>query len=75
MAAKKPKKQRPQRVRPHTPHVPTAPVVHHLVLSEYEITDEPLENRHIKELPVQVQARIDDLYELAQRDPTQAIPE
>jgi tetratricopeptide (TPR) repeat protein len=75
MAAKKPKKQRPQRVRPHAPHVPTAPVVHHLVLSEYEITDEPLENRHIKELPAQVQARIDDLYELAQRDPTQAIPE
>ena len=75
MAAKKRKKQRPQRVRTHTPYVPTAPVVHPVVLSEYEITDEPLENRHIKRLPAQVQARVDDLYELAQHDPTQAIPE
>ena len=75
MAAKKRKKQRPQRLRTHTPYVPTAPVVHPVVLSEYEITDEPLENRHIKQLPAQVQARIDDLYELAQHDSTQAIPE
>jgi len=75
MATKKPKKQRPQRVRPHTPHVPSTPVVHPVVLSEYEITDAPLENRHIKRLPAQVQARLDDLSELAQRHPTQAIPE
>jgi len=76
MAAKKRKKQRPQRVTTKTPHVPTAPVeLHPVVLSEYEITEEPLENRHIKRLPSQVQARMDDLYELAQHDPTQAIPE
>ena len=76
MAAKKRKQQRPQRVPTKTPHVPTAPVeLHPVVLSEYDITDEPLENRHIKRLPAQVQARIDDLYELAQHDPTQAIPE
>src|SRR2546426_5927836 len=71
MAAKKRHKQRQQLLPTYTPHVPTAPVV----LSEYDITDEPLENRHIKRLPAQVQARIDDLYELAQHDPTQAIPE
>ena len=76
MAAKK----RPTRRQPpkssYASHVPTAPVeLHPVVLSEYEITDEPLENRHIKRLPSQVQARIDDLYELAQHDPTQAIPE
>src|SRR2546426_5872844 len=75
MAAKKRHKQRQQRLPTYTPHVPTAPVVHPVVLSEYEITDEPLENRHIKQLPAQVQARIDDLYELAQHAPTQAIPE
>ncbi len=75
MAAKKRPTQRRQRVRPHTPHVPPTPVVHAVVLSEYEVTDEPLENRHIKRLPSQVQARIDELYELAQHDPTQAIPE
>ena len=46
-----------------------------LVYTEYDITDEPLDNRDIKKLPSQVQARIDDLYELAQHDPTQAIPE
>ena len=43
--------------------------------AEYDITDEPLANRDIKKLPSQVQARIDDLYELAQHDPRQAIPE
>ncbi len=75
MAAKKRHKQRQQLLPTYTPHVPTAPVVHPVVLSEYEITDEPLENRHIKKLPAQVQARIDDLYELAQHHPTQAIPE
>src|SRR6266704_5280479 len=76
MAAKKRKKPRPPRVPTQTPYVPTAPVeLHPVVLSEYEITDEPLENRHIKKLPAQVQARIDDLYELAQHHPTQAIPE
>ena len=46
-----------------------------LVYTEYDITDEPLDNRDIKKLPGQVQARIDDLYELAQHDPRQAIPE
>ena len=46
-----------------------------LVYAEYEITDEPLDNRAIKRLPSQVQARIDDLYALAQHDPIQAIPE
>jgi tetratricopeptide (TPR) repeat protein len=46
-----------------------------LVYTEYDITDEPLDNRDIKKLPSQVQERIDDLYELAQRDPRQVIPE
>src|SRR5438093_11127556 len=54
------------------PQPPTSAV---LVYTEYDITDEPLDNRDIKKLPSQVQARIDDLYELAQHDPTQAIPE
>ena len=46
-----------------------------LVYAEYEITDEPLDNRAIKRLPSQVQARMDDLYALAQHDPIQPIPE
>jgi tetratricopeptide (TPR) repeat protein len=75
MAAKK----RPTRRQPPKPsyasRVPQPPTSDALVYAEYEITDEPLENRDIKKLPSQVQARIDDLYELAQHDPTQAIPE
>ena len=46
-----------------------------LVYTEYDITDEPLDNRDIKKLPGQVQARIDELYELVLHHPTQAIPE
>ena len=46
-----------------------------LVYREYDITDEPLDNRDIKKLPGQVQARLDELYELALHHPTQAIPE
>ena len=75
MAAKK----RPTRRQPPKPssasRVPQPPTSDALVYTEYDITDEPLDNRDIKKLPSQVQARIDDLYELAQHDPTQAIPE
>ena len=75
MAAKK----RPTRRQPPKPssasRMPQPPTADALVYAEYDITDEPLENRDIKKLPSQVQARIDDLYELAQHDPTQAIPE
>jgi hypothetical protein len=75
MAAKK----RPTRRQPpkssYTSRVPQPQTSDVLVYTEYEITDEPLENRHIKRLPSQMQARIDDLYELALYHPTQAIPE
>jgi hypothetical protein len=75
MAAKK----RPTRRQPPKPssasRMPQPPPSDALVYTEYDITDEPLDNRHIKRLPSQVQARIDELYELAQRDPMQVIPE
>src|SRR6516162_4513745 len=58
-----------------TSRVPQPLTADALVYAEYDITDEPLDNRDIKRLPSQVQARIDDLYELAQHDPRQAIPE
>jgi hypothetical protein len=68
MATKKRKKQRKSRVQGQTlsshPHN-----IDHLVLSEYEITDEPLEDRCIKKLPASVQDRIDELCELAQSHP------
>jgi tetratricopeptide (TPR) repeat protein len=75
MAAKK----RPTRRQPPKPssasRMPQRLTTDALVYTEYDITDEPLDNRDIKKLPAQVQARIDELYALAQHDPTQAIPE
>ena len=74
MAAKK----RPTRRQPPKPssasRVPQRLTAEALVYTAYDITDEPLDNRDIKRLPAQVQARIDELYALAQHDPTQAIP-
>ena len=75
MAAKKRPTQRQQPKPSYASRVPQPPTADVLVYTEYDITDEPLDNRDIKRLPAQVQVRIDDLYELAQRDPTQAIPE
>src|SRR5262249_45253070 len=74
MAAKK----RPTRHQPpkssSASHVPQPLPSDALMYTEYDITDEPLDNCDIKRLPSQVQARIDALYELALHDPTQAIP-
>src|SRR4029453_8493426 len=75
MASKKRPTRRPQRKLSTTSRVPQPLTADALVYTEYDITDEPLENRDIKKLPSQVQARIDDLYELAQHDPRQAFPE
>ena len=75
MATKK-RPTRRQQPKPSTTtsRVPQRLTADALVYTEYDITDEPLDNRDIKKLPSQVQARIDDLYELAQHDPRQAIP-
>src|SRR5215471_5919154 len=75
MAAKKRKKLRPRSKPSFTSRIHQPLTADALVYAEYDITDEPLDNRDLKQLPSQVQARIDDLYELAQHDPMQAIPE
>jgi predicted Zn-dependent protease len=75
MAGKKRPSRRPQRTPSYASRVPQPLTADALVYTAYDITDEPLDNRDIKRLPSQVQARIDDLYELAQHDPRQAIPE
>ena len=75
MAAKKRPTRRQQPKPSYASRMPQPLTSDALVYTEYDITDEPLDNRDIKRLPSQVQARIDDLYEFAQRDPTQAIPE
>src|ERR671925_602335 len=75
MASKKRKPRRQQPKSSSASRVPQPLTADALVYTEYDITDEPLDNRDIKRLPSQVQARMDDLYELAQHDPMQAIPE
>jgi tetratricopeptide (TPR) repeat protein len=75
MAGKKRPTRRQQPKPSSASRVPQRLTSDALVYIEYDITDEPLDNRDIKRLPAQVQARIDELYELAQHDPTQAIPE
>ncbi len=75
MAAKKRPPRRPQHKPSYASRMPQPLTADALVYTEYDITDEPLDNRDIKRLPSQVRARMDDLYELAQRDPTQVIPE
>jgi len=75
MAGKKRSTRRPQRKLSTTSRVPQPLTADALVYTEYDITDEPLDNRDIKRLPAPVQARMDDLYELAQHEPMQAIPE
>ena len=74
MAGKQRPTQRSQRKPSSTSRVPQPPTADALVYTEYDITDEPLDNRDLKQLPSQVQARINALYELALHDPTQAIP-
>ena len=74
MTAKKRPTRRPQSKPSFASRHPQPSTADALVYTEYDITDEPLDNRAIKKLPSQVQARIDDLYELAQHDPMQAIP-
>ena len=74
MAAKKRKTRRQQPKPSYASRIPQPPTADVLVYTTYDITDEPLDNRDIKKLPSQVQARLDDLYELAQHDPRQAIP-
>src|ERR1051326_9453736 len=75
MATKKRKTRRQLPKLSYASRLPQLPTADALVYTEYDITDEPLNYRDIKKLPSQVQARIDDLYELAQRAPTQAISE
>src|SRR5919199_5956369 len=75
MAAKKRMKLRPRSKPSFASRHPQPLTADALVYTEYDIIDEPLDNRDIKRLPAPVQARIDDLYELAQHAPTQAIPE
>jgi tetratricopeptide (TPR) repeat protein len=75
MAAKKRKKQRGQRVPSANRPVSRKPTSGQLIQSAYEITDEPLDSPYLKHLPAQVRDTLDDLYDKAQRQPKETIPD
>jgi hypothetical protein len=76
MAAKKRKKQRkPRVVKSQSSVARKRPASGNLGYSEYEITDEPLENRNLNHLPAEVRNTIDDLYAQVYLAPKDAIPE
>ena len=45
----------------------------HFKLVEYEITTEPIHDRHYMRLPYHVKDKIDDLYDLVQKKPDQTV--
>jgi len=80
MASKKRNTQRRKNGRPGTPPTtqrpaPSNPAAATLILSAYDITDEPLEDRILRRLPPQVRARIPDLFTKVHRAPKEVIPE
>ena len=75
MASKKRKKRRQRRVKSHSSGVQIQPTFDHQTHSEYENSDDTLENRNLNHLPDEVRNTIDDLYKKAQRAPHEAIPE
>jgi tetratricopeptide (TPR) repeat protein len=46
-----------------------------IYLSQYEITDEPIKEAAYRRLPNAVKEKLENLYQLAQQNPQQAIPE
>ena len=46
-----------------------------IYLSQYEITDEPIKEAAYRRLPNAVKKKLENLYQLAQQNPQQAIPE
>ena len=75
MATKKRKKQRKQHVPSNKRRVQKKPISDRLIHSEYDITNEPLENPYLKHLPPQVSDTLEDLYKKALRRPQKAIPD
>ena len=44
-------------------------------VTQYEITDEPIQEPSYRRLPKSIKERLENLYQMAQRQPLQAIPE
>lgn len=46
-----------------------------IYITQYEITDEPIQEPSYRRLPKSIKDRLENLYQVAQRQPQQAIPE
>jgi tetratricopeptide (TPR) repeat protein len=66
MAKKKSKKAKP---------IITDDTITPVYVTQYEITEEPIQEPSFRRLPKPIKERLENLYEVAQRQPQQAIPE
>ena len=61
--------------RKRTKHVSTENDLEPVYVTQYEITDEPIQEPAYRRLPKAVKEKLENLYQVAQRHPQQAIPE
>jgi tetratricopeptide (TPR) repeat protein len=64
-------KKKPKRTEPIGTDDTSTPVY----VTQYEITDEPIQEPSYRRLPKSTKERLENLYQVAQRQPRQAIPE
>ena len=64
-------KKKSKRTKPSVTDDTVTPVY----VTHYEITDEPIQEPAYQRLPEPIKDRLEDLYQTAQRQPQQAIPE
>jgi tetratricopeptide (TPR) repeat protein len=60
---------------PKKKHIPSEDKQTPVYLTQYEITEEPIQEPAYQRLPEAVKEQLENLYDLAQRHPKQAIPE
>ena len=56
-------------------HNPITDELNAVYVTQYEVTDEPIQERSYRKLPRSVKDKLESLYQEAQRNPRQAIPE
>ncbi|HSG43359.1 MAG TPA: hypothetical protein VLA72_09420 [Anaerolineales bacterium] len=71
MAKKKAQRKKTKRKKTVSPEDTLTPVY----VTQYEITDEPIQEAAYRHLPEAVKKRLENLYQVAQRQPQKAIPE
>ena len=57
------------------PHISAPDTLNPVYVTQYEITDEPIQESAYRRLPKSVKEKLEELYQIAHRKPQQAIPE